>query len=54
MSITAVVDLFILVVIFAVTERFIQLSLKAIAHELSNRFPEQALDVLHTADVACL
>ena len=47
----AVVRVLVFIVIPAVAQFVVQLSIKAVFHELGNRLFEQALDVVHAADV---
>ena len=51
MPVPAVVRVLVFIVVPAVAQFVVQLSIKAVFHELGNRFFEQALDVVHAADV---
>ena len=53
-AVSAVVRVFVPVVVFAVTQLVLQLCLQAVLHELSNGLLEQILDVVHAADVCHL
>ena len=53
-TVSAVVCIFVFVVILAVPKLFIQLGVQPVLHKLGNRFFEEILDVLHAADVAFL
>ena len=53
-AVSAVVCIFVPIVVFAVTQLVLQLCLQAVLHELGNGLLEQILDVIHAADVCHL
>lgn len=53
MTVPAVVRRLALDIVGLISELFVQLRFKAALHELSYRFFEQILDVVHTLDIRC-